>query len=111
MPFQPLDSDFLDYIIDHHLQPGDQLPALTELSQELGINVGKLREQLEVARNLGLVDVRPRTGIRIKEYDFLPAIRLSLLFALATDKAAFDMYTELRNHIEVCFWDEAVSKL
>ncbi len=107
----PFDSDFLNYIISHHLRPGDQLPALTELSQELGINVGKLREQLEVARNLGLVDVRPRTGIRIKEYDFLPAIRLSLLFALSMDKSAFDAYTELRNHIEVCFWDEAVSRL
>ncbi len=107
----PFDSDFLNYIISHHLRPGDQLPALTELSQELGINVGKLREQLEVARNLGLVDVRPRTGIRVKAYDFLPAIRSSLLFALAMDKSLFGPYTELRNHIEVCFWNEAVSKL
>jgi len=111
MPPKSLESDFLDYIVEHHLKPGDQLPALTDLSQELDINVGKLREQLEVARSLGLVEVRPRTGIRCKEYDFLPAIRLSLLFALATDKTRFEAFTELRNHIEVGFWHEAVSQL
>src|SRR5258708_21152424 len=111
MPLKPLDSDLLNYIVDHHLKPGDQLPALTELSQELEINVGKLREQLEVARSLGLVEVRTRTGIRIKDLDFLPAIRLSLLFALALDKSHFEEFTELRNHIEVAFWHEAVAQL
>jgi DNA-binding FadR family transcriptional regulator len=111
MPLKPLDSDLLNYIVDHHLQPGDQLPALTDLSEELDINVGKLREQLEVARSLGLVEVRPRTGIRGKEYDFLPAIRLSLLFALAMDKTRFDAFTALRNHVEVSFWHEAVAQL
>src|SRR5258707_11606580 len=111
MPLKPLDSDFLNYIVDNNIQPGGQLPALTELSQELDINVGKLREQLEVARNLGLVEVKTRTGIRVKNYDFLPAIRLSLLYALATDKTQMEAFTELRNHVEVAFWNEAVSKL
>jgi DNA-binding FadR family transcriptional regulator len=111
MPLKPLDSDLLNYIVDHHLEPGDQLPALTDLSQELDINVGKLREQLEVARSLGLVEVRPRTGIRCKAYDFLPAIRLGLLFALAMDKTRFEAFTALRNHIEVSFWHEAVAQL
>src|SRR5258705_2035050 len=112
MVYMPqLDSDLLNFIVSHHLQPGDQLPALTDLSDQLDINVGKLREQLEVARSLGLVEVRPRTGIRCKEYDFLPAIRLSLLYALALDKTRFETFTELRNHVEVAFWNEAVSLL
>ncbi len=111
MPFQPLDSDFLDYIVQNHLQPGDQLPALTDLSQELEINVGKLREQLEVARSLGLVEVRPRTGIRCKTYDFLPAIRLSLLYALAMEKSHFEEFTDLRNHIEASYMEEAAALL
>lgn len=106
-----LDSALLNYIVEHNLQPGDQLPALTELSAQLNINVGKLREQLEVARALGLVDVRPRTGIRFREYDFLPALRLSLLVALALDKRHFIALTELRNHLEVAFWHEAVARL
>ena len=111
MPLKPLDSDFLNYIVAHHLRAGEQLPALTELSHELDINVGKLREQLEVARSLGLVEVRPRTGIRVKDYDFLPAIRLSLLFALALDKSHFEAFTELRNHVEFAFFHEAAGSL
>src|SRR5260221_11468670 len=107
MALNTLESDFLNYIIDRHLQPGSQLPALTDLSQELQINVGKLREQLEVARSLGLVEVRPRTGIRCKTYDFLPAIRLSLLYALAVDKRHFEEFTDLRNHIEESFLADA----
>ena len=111
MPLKPLDSNFMNYIVAHHLQAGEQLPALTELSHELDINVGKLREQLEVARSLGLVEVRPRTGIRVKDYDFLPAIRLSLLFALAMDKSHFEAFTELRNHVEFAFFHEAAASL
>src|SRR5512144_2332737 len=111
MPFRSLDSDLLDYIVAHRCQQGEQLPSLNELSDSLGINVGKLREQLEVARSLGLVEVRPRTGIRVKAYDFLPAIRLSLLFALAVDKTRIQEFTELRNHVEVAFWNEAVETL
>lgn len=106
-----LDSDLLNYIVEQDLKPGDQLPALSDLSQILKINIGKLREQLEVARTLGLVEVRPRTGIRLKQYDFLPAIRLSVLFALALQRDQFMAFTELRNHIEAAFWHEACESL
>src|SRR5690349_23822700 len=108
---KPLDSDFLNYIVQHDIQPGGQLPALTELSQKLDINVGKLREQLEVARSLGLVEVKTRTGIRVKDYDFLPAIRLSLLYALAKDRSYLEAFTELRNHVEAAFLQEAAELL
>lgn len=111
MPLRFLESELLNYIVEQRFKPGDQLPPLNELSEMLGINVGKLREQLEVARSLGIVEVRPRTGIRVKQYDFLPAVRLSLLFALALDKERFLAFTELRNHIEVAFWHEAVERL
>lgn len=107
----PLDSDFLNYIVEQDIQPGGQLPALTELSQKLDINVGKLREQLEVARSLGLVEVKTRTGIRVKDYDFLPAIRLSLLYALAKDRSYLEAFTELRNHVEAAFLQEAAELL
>ena len=69
-----LDSDLLRYILSKGCQPGDRLPSLEDLSTELKISTGKLREQLEVARALGLVEVRPRTGIRIAEYDFSIAV-------------------------------------
>jgi len=49
------ESDLLAFIIDRRLQAGDRLPPLEELSAELQISISKLREQLEVARVLGLV--------------------------------------------------------
>ncbi len=111
MDITELDSDFLRYIVSRNLQPGDRVPALGELSQEMNIGVGKLREQLEVARRLGIVDVRPRTGIRVQPFDFLPAVRASLLFALACDPNQFQSFGVLRNHIEAAFWEEAVASL
>jgi DNA-binding FadR family transcriptional regulator len=90
---------------------GQGLPALTELSRELGVSVASLREQLEVARALGLVDVKPRLGIRRLPYTFRPAVRQSLAYALALDEGKFEKYSELRNHIESAYWDEAVCKL
>jgi len=106
-----LDSDLLRYIVAHNFQPGDQLPSLEELSAELKISIGKLREQLEVARGLGLLEVRPRTGMRLAEYRFLPAVRISLLYALAGGGAHFEAFGALRNHLEACFWHEAVALL
>jgi DNA-binding FadR family transcriptional regulator len=107
----PLDSDLLNYILEQRLQPGDALPPLDKLSVQLGINVGKLREQLEVARALGMVEVRTKTGIKLREFSFLPAVRLSLLFGLGQDKHIFEAYTALRNQIEIAFWKDAVKLL
>ena len=91
--------------------PGDRVPPLDVLGRELGLSVTKLREQLEVARQLGLVEVRPRSGIKSVEYNFLPAIRKSLLFGLAVNASLFKAYGELRNHTEAGFFKEAVALL
>lgn len=111
MLLDKLDSDLVRYIVDRGFRPGDRLPPLEDISKELEISIGKLREQLEVARSLGLVDVRPRTGIRLAEYSFLPAIRFSLLFALASDPNQFEAFSALRNHVESAFWHEAARQL
>lgn len=103
-----IDSDFLRYLFEQDFQPGDRLPSLADLSDEIGVSVGKLREQLEVARAMGLVEASPRRGITRTEYDFLPAVRLSLLCALADDSASFAAFSALRVHLETAYWDEAV---
>jgi DNA-binding FadR family transcriptional regulator len=108
-----LGSELLNYIVRQGFQPGDRLPSINELqaADHLGINISKVREQLEVARALGLVEVRSKTGTRLKEYDFAPAVRLSLLFALANDLHNFELFSQLRNHIEAAFWHEACALL
>jgi DNA-binding FadR family transcriptional regulator len=104
-------SEFLHYLAQHDESEAEGLPSLAELSQQLGLSVASLREQLEVARALGLVEVRPRTGMRRKPYSFTPAIRQSLAYALELDMKHFQAYADLRNHLEAAYWYEAVSKL
>ena len=103
-------SEFLRYLAAHP-EAESGLPALTSLSQELGVSVASLREQLEVARALGFVDVRPRTGIRRLPFTFVPAIRQSLGYAMALDDENFDAFADLRKHVEGAYWYEAVEKL
>ncbi len=103
-------SEFLRYLAVH--PEADQgLPSLVELSRELGISVASLREQLEVARALGLVEVRPRTGTRRQRFSFAPALNQILGYALALEPAHFEKFADLRNHIETAYWDEAVCQL
>lgn len=116
MPRPQLSSEFLEYLA---LSNGDsstnseaeQIPSLTSLSKEMGLSVASLREQLEVAEALGLVEVRPRTGIRRLPYSFLPAVLQSLTYAIQLDRQYFDDFARLRNVVEASFWLEAVQLL
>lgn len=103
-------SEFMRYLATH-ANADDGLASLKDLSVELGVSLAALREQLEVARALGLVEVRPRLGTRRREYTFTPAVRQSLQYALALNDEHFRKYSELRNHVEAAFWYEAVEKL
>lgn len=106
-----IDSEFLRYLLKQGCTPGTRLPSLGEISNEIGISTGKLREQFEVARVLGLVEASPRRGIRCLPYNFTPAVRLGLMAALALDAGAFRAYSTLRIHLETAFWNEAVALL
>lgn len=108
-----LESELLNYIANQQLEPGDRLPTLAELKapDKLGISTSKIREQLEVARALGFVEVRSKTGMRLKDFDFTPAVRLSLFFALAQDLHNFELFSEIRKHIEISFWHEGCALL
>lgn len=108
-----LPNEFIRYLARQNgeMDDPDRLPALGQLSEELEISVAKLREQLEVARQLGFVEVRPRTGIRRLPYNFAPAVRHSLMYAVSLDPKYFDAYADLRNQIEAAYWCQAVRLL
>lgn len=103
-------SEFLRYLAAHPEAENSLLP-LTELSRELGVGVAALREQLEVARALGLVEVKPRVGMRRKPFTFAPAVLKSLDYAIALNKDHFIAFADLRQHIETAYWHEAVKLL
>jgi len=103
-----LDSEFLNYLVANHVNPGDRLPALSEIGDGMGVSVGKLREQLAVARGMGVVSVKPRLGIQREPFNFAESVLPAVMFSLATGEAQFTHLSRLRQVIEVSFWDEAV---
>lgn len=104
-------SEFMQYLARENTD-GDRLPSLAALSEQLGISIATLREQMEVARALGLVEVRPKKGIRRQPYQFTPAVVKSLSYAWAVDPANFfHSFSDLRTHVEASYWNEAVSLL
>jgi DNA-binding FadR family transcriptional regulator len=102
-------SAFLRFLVTY--QDRDRLPSLREISQELRVSSALLREQLEVAKALGLVEVRPKTGIRRLPYSFKPAVLQSLTYAVNINTKAFEQFSIFRNHIEASYWFEAVALL
>ena len=107
-----LGSDFLNYIAQGGFQPGDRLPSIQELTNDahLDMSANKVREQLEVARTMGWVEVRSKRGTRLKDYAFTPAVRLSAMYALACGER-FEHFASLRNHVEAAYWNEACALL
>ncbi|MFN2112477.1 MAG: FadR/GntR family transcriptional regulator [Anaerolineales bacterium] len=104
-------SEFLNYLLQYTESDDERLPAINDLSGELGISKSTLREQLEVARALGLVDVRPRLGIRLRPYSFTPAVDASLCYAIEYDRGYFEDFVDLRRHLELAYFPQAIDLL
>jgi DNA-binding FadR family transcriptional regulator len=104
-------SPFLEYLAQSYEQECDHLPPLNEISKKLGISIASLREQLEVARIMGLVEIKPKTGLRKLDYSFLPGLLNSLAFALRINNNHFQGFSDLRNHIESSYWFQAATLL
>ncbi len=106
-----LDNNFIKYLISSRNENRERLPSLAEISNKLGVSVAALREQLEIAKILGLVEVKPKVGIRKKAYTFTPAVLASASYATAIDSSNFDHISNLRMHLEEAYWFEAVGLL
>ncbi|QPC80564.1 FadR family transcriptional regulator [Phototrophicus methaneseepsis] len=104
-----LGSEFLNYILASGFEPGDTLPTIKDLSsaEHLGISTSKVREQLEVARALGIVEVKSRTGMQLKTFNFAPPVRLAALYAMGQNPDSFEPFNDLRIGIEQSFWHQA----
>lgn len=104
-------SEFLKYIAEKSSMGEERIPALAVLSKELQVSVASLREQLEVARALGFVEVKPKTGIRWLPYNFTPSILLSVTYAISISTDYFEQFRDLRNHLEGAYFLESAAKL
>ena len=104
-------SKFLNFLAAKTAEGCESLPSISDLSETLEMSIPSLREELQVARAMGLVDVKPRVGIKCLPYSFGPAVLNSLAFAVSVDRQYFRKFSDLRNHIEASYWYQAVSSL
>jgi DNA-binding FadR family transcriptional regulator len=104
-------SALLLYLAEMGRMEKNRIPSIVELSKKLGIGTALIREQLEVAKMLGIVEVKPKLGIRRLNYSFAPAIYQSLSYAIALSPENFPKYSDLRVHLESIYWNEAVNCL
>lgn len=108
LPSDKLPWRFLAYLAEHDLPPGSHLPTLAEISQELGVSIGKLREEVSLARALQLVSLRPRVGMQREPFDFQAVVLPAILFSLSTGETHFQQLSQMRRALEISLWDEAV---
>ena len=101
----------LDYLIEKAKNPLSEIPPIQKLSSELGVSTASLREQMELAKNLGIISTKPRKGIEILPYQFKPAVEKSLYYAINLDQKYFQQFSELRTHLEQAYFIESASLL
>lgn len=101
-------SEFMRYLAAHE-ERARPSHTQTQLSQDGGVSVASLREQLEVARALGLVEAQAWAWRdALARFLVHTGDPLSLGYALALNDDHFRKYSQLRNHVEFAYWYEAV---
>ena len=103
-------SPLLKYIADATRQD-EPIPSISELSTQLGISTASVREQLEVPKELGFVEVRTRTGIQKHDFCLTRPLTLSMTYGLRVDPELFQEYASLRRQLEIGYWYEACALL
>jgi DNA-binding FadR family transcriptional regulator len=104
-------SEFMTYLASIPETSSQKIPPLNLLSRELGISVATLREQLEEARSLGIVEVKPKAGIRKLPYDFSTALKPGLTYAVHEGCISYQQFADLRKHLETAYFVEAAQSL
>jgi len=104
-------SAFIEYLLALAQGGKNNIPTIKQIGQELGLSTPCVREQMELARNLGLIKVQPRKGISLLPYDFSPAVVKSLYYAIKSNMDYFHQYSVLRNQLEKSFFIESAKML
>lgn len=111
MRSEAIQSDILRFILENGYRPGDALPTIQEISHALDISVAKARESLEIARMMGVAEIKPGRGTRVAQYRLAPSMALSALYAIRHEEASFEQLRAVRKALEIQFWEEAVTRL
>jgi len=90
---------------------GKSIPSIAQLSEDLGLSTSAVREQLEVARQLELVEIKTKTGIQTSSFSAAPAICLAYHYGLEMQPDLIWDLLSVRQHLELAYWQEAVVNL
>src|SRR5215470_8198415 len=86
------------HIQDNDLKPGDRVPSEVQVSGELGISRGVVRQAYHALRTAGILEIAmgrsPRVG-EVSHAAFTPLF----VHALTTDQASVDDVLELRSAV------------
>jgi len=104
-------SKLLQYIIERKKEGRDDLPSIQEWSEQLGMSVPTLREQIEALKILGIIEARPRHGIHIKPIDFSAGLKQNAIIAASVDMKYFYQISELRDSLEQNWFISAAEQL
>lgn len=107
---EKIKTNLLDYLAEA-TQKHLLLPSIPEIGRQLGISTSAIREQLEVARQLGVVEIRPKTGMSLREFTLTPALMLGLNYSQKIDPFTFEQLSDLRKNLESAYWPEAAPLL
>ena len=109
--FSDKQRGLLEYLIEKAKNPHSEIPSIQKISSDLGISTACLREQMELAKNIGIIKAQPRRGIEILPYQFKPAVEKSLYYAVSLDQKYFHQFSEMRNHLEQAYFIESARSL
>ncbi len=109
--FSENQKKLLRFIMGRMKEGRDDLPSIQELSELLEMSVPTLREQLEVLKMLGLLDARPRHGLRIHAIDYSAGLKNTALIATSIDVKYFYQFSDLRDKVEQAWFMQAARKL
>jgi DNA-binding FadR family transcriptional regulator len=104
-------TNFIDYLLKFSFENKKNMPSIQQIGNDLGLSNPCVREQIELARNLGLISIQPRRGITILPYKFNPAVSKSLYFAIKSDIGFFNQFSNLRSQLEKAYFYNSIQLL
>jgi len=103
-------DSILAYILDNHLQPGEQLPPEAQLSHQLGVSRNSVREGIKALESLGVVDIQRGSGVFVKNFSFDPLIE-NLPYGLLSDLQELRDLLEVRRILETTLLESAIQTI
>ncbi len=88
------------YIIANALKPGDALPPETALARQLGVSRNSVREAVRSLAALGIVEVRPGSGLFVREFSFDSVVD-NLAYDAVFNLEEFIHLLDVRRYIEL----------